>query len=195
MFAKVKFWFFSKRIGPDLPFTHFLLYSRRLGQWLCRKKFLAFGKGSELRPGSYAINTDRICIGRDVIIRPGSMLFASPYEPDRCHIQIGDFALIGSGVQIYVSNHDFSDPTQAIYFQGHSEIKPVIVEEGCWVGANAILLPGVRIGRNAVVGAGSVVTKSVSDHTVVAGNPARVIKRLLDANEKEKKPLSQFKDQ
>ena len=116
------------------------------------------------------------------------MLFASPYESNCCHIQIGDFALIGSGVHIYVSNHKFSDPTKAIYFQGHSKVKPVILEEGCWIGANAILLPGVRIGRNAVVGAGSIVTKSVPDYTVVAGNPARVIKSVPEALEKEQSP-------
>ena len=52
MFAKLKFCFFSKRLGPDLPLSHCLLYSRRLGQWWCKKKFLAFGEGSELRPGT-----------------------------------------------------------------------------------------------------------------------------------------------
>ena len=52
------------------------------------------------------------------------------------------------------------------------------MKRGCWVGANAIILPGVTIGENAVVGAGSVVTKSIPDKVVAVGNPARIIRHL-----------------
>ena len=58
--------------------------------------------------------------------------------------------------------------------------KPVRIKRNVWIGANATILPGVTIGENAVVGAGSVVTKDVPDNAVVAGNPARLI-RFLDA--------------
>jgi len=56
--------------------------------------------------------------------------------------------------------------------------KPIVIEDNVWLGGGAILLPGVRIGRNAVVGAGAVVTRSVPANTVVAGNPARVIREI-----------------
>ncbi|MCH5330753.1 MAG: galactoside O-acetyltransferase, partial [Alistipes sp.] len=54
----------------------------------------------------------------------------------------------------------------------------VLLKRGCWIGAGSTILPGVTVGENAVVGAGSVVTKDVEDNTVVAGNPARLIKRI-----------------
>jgi len=56
--------------------------------------------------------------------------------------------------------------------------KPISIGEDCWLGGNVVVLPGVRIGRGVTVGAGSVVTKDVEDFHVVAGNPARVIRRV-----------------
>ncbi|MCL1057796.1 hypothetical protein L2729_07240 [Shewanella gelidimarina] len=94
------------------------------------------------------------------------------------NITIEDFVSIGSGVHIYTSNHEFSDTTRPIFEQGHREVQPVVVEKGAWIGANAIILPGVTVGMNSVVGAGSVVTKDVVAFTVVAGQPSRVIKQL-----------------
>lgn len=175
MFRKIFFWAKSKRIGPDIPLTHFLLHSKCLGRWLSKKKFYKFGEGSEFRVGAYAIATDKISIGSYVVIRPGTMLFASPASKE-IQIVIDDYALIGSGVHVYVSNHEFSDKNKPIYFQGHSKIKKVHIKKGCWVGANVIILPGVTIGENSIVGAGSIVTKDVPERCIVAGNPARVIK-------------------
>jgi maltose O-acetyltransferase len=56
--------------------------------------------------------------------------------------------------------------------------KPIVIEENVWIGGSAILLPGVTVGRNAVVGAGAVVTRNVPANTVVVGNPARVIREI-----------------
>jgi acetyltransferase-like isoleucine patch superfamily enzyme len=81
-------------------------------------------------------------------------------------------------VHIYVHNHKFEDPSIPVLEQGHSPSEDVTIKRGAWIGANAIILPGVVIGRNSVVGAGSVVTKSVDDHVVVAGNPATVIRKI-----------------
>ena len=177
MLLKLKFFLKAPRLGPDMPLTHVLLHSRKLGNWLCHNKFGSFAEGAEFRAGAYAVNTDRIHIGKKVVIRPGTMLFASQNGNIARQITIGDYALIGAGVHIYVSNHCFNDPTTAIYHQGHDEVKPVSLGEGCWIGANAILLPGVQIGKNAVVGAGSVVTRNVPDYAVYAGNPARCIRQ------------------
>jgi acetyltransferase-like isoleucine patch superfamily enzyme len=58
------------------------------------------------------------------------------------------------------------------------ESRPVFVRDGVWIGANAVVLKGVTVGRGAIVGAGSVVTKDVPEYTVVAGNPARTIREL-----------------
>lgn len=167
----------ADRLGPDCPFTHWRLYFKRLGAKLCKEKFLRFGENAEFRPGAYAIGCSNIEIGNRVVIRPQTMLFAD-METGGSAIKIADEALIGSGVHIYVGNHAFEDPTTPIIDQGRIPSESVILERGCWIGANAILLPGVVIGANAVVGAGSVVTKSVAAATVVAGNPAKVIRTL-----------------
>jgi len=176
MFKRFIFFLTAKRLGPDMPLTHLLLHSKRLSQWICKRNFASFGAGSEFRPGAYAINCDQIFIGEKVTIRPGTMLFASHFTEGLRQIVIGDKALIGAGVHVYVSNHRFTDVLRPIYEQGHEEVKPVIISSGCWIGANAIILPGVRIGINAVIGAGSVVTKSIPDYAVAVGNPARVIR-------------------
>lgn len=167
----------ADRIGPDLLFTHWELHFKSTMRKLCLKKFKYFGEDSEFRPGAYAFGCSKISIGNKVVIRPNSMLFADP-SPTGAEIIIEDYVLIGSGVHIYVTNHRFDNPNLPIFFQGHSESKMVILKKGCWLGANCIILPGVVIGENSVIGAGSVITKSIPNNVVAAGNPAKVIKEL-----------------
>jgi acetyltransferase-like isoleucine patch superfamily enzyme len=171
---RVRYWRSADRIGQDIPWTHWRLHFKPTMRALCEAKFAHFGEGAEFRPGAYAITCSRISLGRRVAIRPGTMLFADP----EAGITIEDDVLLGSGVHIYVGNHQFHDPSTPIIDQGRLPSKPVTLACGCWIGANAIILPGVTIGANAVVGAGSVVTRSVEPRVVVAGNPARVIRRL-----------------
>jgi maltose O-acetyltransferase len=82
---------------------------------------------------------------------------------------------VGPGVQIYTAAHHLQAETR---IQGWEVAKPIVIEDNVWIGGGAILLPGVRIGRNAVVGAGAVGPRSVPANTVVAGNPARVIREI-----------------
>ena len=119
----------------------------------------------------------KLRIGKRIIIRPGTMLHGESNSLDTTII-IEDDVLIGCGVHIYVENHEFKNPFVVISEQGHSPAKQVLIKEGCWIGANVIILPGVTIGKNSVIGAGSIVTKSIEDNVVAAGNPARVIKKI-----------------
>lgn len=177
LFSRYKFWKNTDRLGPDIVGTHYKLYFKKAGRRLCEKKFHRFAKGAEFRPGAYAFACSRISLGKNVVIRPTTMLFADA-RPEGAEITIEDYVLIGSGVHFYVSNHRFDDTTQPIYFQGHYESKSILVKKGAWIGANAIILPGVTIGENSVIGAGSIVTKNVEAYTVVAGNPAKLINNL-----------------
>lgn len=98
--------------------------------------------------------------------------FALSYN---CYIQgnnqvrIGDDTIFAHGVKIISANHDFEDMTL------HEKACPIVIGCCCWIGANAVILPGVTLGDNVVVGAGAVVTKSVPSNTIVAGVPARPI--------------------
>jgi len=168
----------ADRIGPDVPFTHWRLYYKKKMLVLCKSKFKKFADDADFRAGAYAISCSQIEIGRRVVIRPQSMLFAETPDRQETSITIEDDVMIGSGVHIYVSNHRFDNPDLPVIDQGHHPAKPVKIEKGSWLGAGVIILPGVTIGHNAVVGAGSVVTKSIPPHTLAAGNPARVIRNI-----------------
>lgn len=174
---RLRYWGEADRIGPDIPLTHWRLHFKSTMRRLCGSKFLRFGNGAEFRPGAYAICCSKISLGHRVIIRPGSMLFADP-RSDGAGITIEDDVMLGSGVHIYVHNHKFNDPSVPIIDQGYHQSEPVLLKRGAWIGAGAIILPGVIIGNNAVVGAGSIVTKDVPASTIVVGNPARVLRRI-----------------
>lgn len=175
MLKRLLWWIKCDRLGPDIPLTHFLLFFPKLNNWICRKKFKYFGKNSEFRPYAYAICASKICIGNNVVIRPGTMIFADTEEDG--NVIIEDDVLIGPGVHFYVNNHRFDNPRVPISKQGYYESKGICVQKGAWIGANSIILLGVTIGKNAVVGAGSVVTKDIESNTVVCGNPAKEIKK------------------
>lgn len=94
----------------------------------------------------------------------------------RCHIEIGDDVTTGPNVYITDHNHTYADPDVPIIRQWPAE-DPVHVGAGSWLGAGVILLPGANVGRNVTVAAGSVVRGDIPDHSVIAGAPARVVRR------------------
>jgi len=119
--------------------------------------------GQELGPATLLRIGDRCVIGR------GTHIVAHQ------RIDIGDDVFTGPYVYITDQNHGYADPEVPIGRQWPAN-SPVSIGAGSWLGAGAIVLPGTRIGRNVVVGAGSVVRGVFGDHCVVAGVPARVIR-------------------
>jgi acetyltransferase-like isoleucine patch superfamily enzyme len=114
-------------------------------------------------------------IGKKVLIGCGAKLTGP--------ITMGDSILLAQNVVMSGLNHDFEDVTKPVVDQGFS-VRPIVVEDGVWIGAGAVITAGVRIGKNSVVGAGSVVTKDVPPFTVVVGNPAKIVKQYdFDAKE------------
>ena len=85
-------------------------------------------------------------------------------------------------------NHNYADAEKLIDEQGVSTA-PVTIEDDVWVGANAVILPGVTLGKHCVVAAGSVVSRSVPAYTICAGSPARIIKRYDPVSKEWKKEL------
>ena len=94
---------------------------------------------------------------------------------DEALVTIGDDCFMGPNVSIYTACHS-TDPQERNSRQEWA--LPVTIGDNVWIGGSVTILPGVTIGSNVTVGAGSVVTKDVEPNTVVAGNPARIIKRL-----------------
>jgi acetyltransferase-like isoleucine patch superfamily enzyme len=99
-------------------------------------------------------------------------------------VSIGNNTMIASSVQITSSTHDY----RLMPFRDHRLDAPVTIGHNVWIGADAVILPGITIGDNSVVGAGSVVTKDVPPSTVVAGAPARVIRHLAAAEPAQSAP-------
>ena len=90
---------------------------------------------------------------------------------------IGNHVNLAQGITVTALNHNFADSSRKIDEQGIST-QPVVIGDDVWIGANAVILPGVTIGRHVVVAAGAVVTKDVPDYSLVAGVPAKVIREL-----------------
>nr|WP_317399776.1 sugar O-acetyltransferase [uncultured Gemmiger sp.] len=105
---------------------------------------------------------------------------------DDTHIFVGDYTLIGPNVTIATAGHPILPELRC---KGLQYNMPVHIGENCWIGAGAILVPGVSIGDNVVIGAGSVVTKDLPDNVVAVGNPCRVV-RPINAHDR----LYYFKD-
>ena len=173
--GRIKFWRNCDRIGPDIPWTHWRLFFKSTMSGLCRSKFKRFEESAEVRPGVYAIGCSRISLGHRVILRPGVCLHGNP---EGAEIVIEDDVMLGQGVHVYVDNHNFSDPSRPILEQGFMTSEGVTLKRGSWIGANSIILPGVIVGENSVIGAGSVVSRSIPDRVLAVGVPAKVIRKL-----------------
>lgn len=171
---RIKFCYKTDRIGPDIPFTHWKLYFNSTMKKLCKDKFLFFDDSAEFRSGAYAVYCSSIKIGKNVVIRPNTMLLAD----ESTIIDIQNNVMLGPGVQMYTDNHDFNDITRPIIEQEHYQLKNITIEKDSWIGANSIILTGVTIGEHSVIGAGSVVTKNIPSYCVAVGNPCKVIKEL-----------------
>lgn len=92
-------------------------------------------------------------------------------------VTIGSHVNLAQSIVVTALNHNFSDPKQYIDEQGVSTM-PVVIGDDVWIGANAVILPGVTIGEHSVVAAGAVVTKDVPGGCIVAGVPAKIIKKI-----------------
>lgn len=91
-------------------------------------------------------------------------------------IEVGENTLFGPAVKVIAYTHNFSDEHRLIKDQGLTP-KDVVIGNNCWIGANAVILPGVTIGNGAIVAAGAVVSKDVAENMIVGGVPAKPIKR------------------
>jgi len=120
-------------------------------------------------PGAYLTHTYGLSFGRHFAVNTGVQIDA------RGGVTIGTGVMIGPNAFIASSDHDHMQTDRMMIFQDHV-LAAVIIEDDVWIGGNAVVCGGVRIGRGAVIGAGAVVTKDVPPMAIVGGVPARPIK-------------------
>lgn len=131
------------------------------------------GPGAEIAPNVSIANPENIVAGRVLHLGSGSFLWAGPSPRGR--IVIGDDVTFGPRVMATAANYRFNDG-QPVRSNAMDE-KEIAIGDDVWIGAYAIILPGARIGRGAVIGAGSVVTGEIPDWAIAVGSPARVVGR------------------
>jgi lipopolysaccharide O-acetyltransferase len=166
---------------------------------LIRRSFLSYGKRTVVQAPVRLNGEDRIALGSGIFIGAGSWLqtISQPDAPppiveigDRtsmsgscvisaaCEIRIGEAVLFARNVYVADHSHAYADIGVPILDQGITNIAPVTIGDGAWLGQNVVICPGVTIGRGAVIGANSVVRSDVPDYSLAVGAPA-VVKREL----------------
>ena len=123
------------------------------------------GAGSYIAAPLQGVCMEMVTIGKNVYINSNALMMS------RGGITIEDDVMIAANVSLLTNNHD-------PYEREILLCKPIVIRQGAWIGAGATILPGVTVGKYAIVGAAAVVTHDVPDYAVVVGSPAKVIKTL-----------------
>ena len=152
---------------------------------------ITIGKRPRLSPFSRLINKRNLNIGCDFDLKFGSSISGVKFECGNNvsigsgshiigHIEMGDDIRVAQNVVIVSNYYGIKGKGLFLEQKGYSKGK-ILIDNGVWVGANSVILSGVHIGEGACIGAGSVVTRDVEPYTVVAGNPAKLIKHRIDS--------------
>jgi len=153
-----------------LEYKVFLLFilghcrSHHIRRFFYRLSGIQIGSGSTIHTGARFYNPSNISIGNDTIIGEDAVF------DGRERLIIGSHVAFATGVMIYNSQHDIDSA------DFHAISKPVTIEDYVFIGPRSVVLPGVKIGKGAIIAAGSVVTKNVPEYHVVGGVPAKFIR-------------------
>jgi len=142
---------------------------------LLKKMFAEIGEGCYIEPPLHANwGGHHVHLGKNVYANFNLTLV------DDTHIYIGDYTMIGPNVTIATGGHPLLPQLRE---QGYQYNASVRIGKNCWLGAGVIIVPGITIGDNVVIGAGSVVTKDIPSHVVAVGNPCRILREINDHDE------------
>ncbi|MBO5060472.1 MAG: sugar O-acetyltransferase [Clostridia bacterium] len=137
---------------------------------LLKEMFAEIGEGCYIEPPLHANWGGRhVHFGKNIYANFNLTLV------DDTHIYVGDYTMFGPNVTIATAGHPIKPELRERAYQYNA---PVKIGKNCWIGAGAIVVPGVTIGDNTVIGAGSVVTKDIPSNVVAVGNPCRVLREI-----------------
>jgi acetyltransferase-like isoleucine patch superfamily enzyme len=143
-----------------------------LGVWIRARLMSNFfhkvGKDTVLQSGLRVTNPEKVSIGSHCNFAQGVFITGGG------GVTVGDWVGFGPDVKVWSVTHRYEDADRPWLLQGW-EKKAVVIEDDVWLGANAFVMPGVIIGKGAIISAGAVVNKSIPAYALVAGNPARVV--------------------
>lgn len=139
------------------------------------KELLGKSENAFINPPFYCDYGDHIEVGKNFFANYNCTIL------DVARVVIGDNCQFAPNVSIYTAGHPLHPDTRNTLYEYGIE---VMIGDNVWVGGNTVICPGVHIGSNSVIGAGSVVTKDIPDWSVAAGNPCKVIRKITDEDRK-----------
>ncbi len=164
-------YFLYYNIGYYLPSSTSRLFGfcKNIRAWLA-KGFITYG-GSNINIQSRATISRRISIGDYSGI--------GKYSQIQGGVKIGKHVMMGPEVFIYTQNHNHTSIQTTMDQQGFEKERPLTIEDDVWIGSRVTILPGVTIGKGSILGASAVITKNVPPYSIVAGNPAKVVRSRI----------------
>ena len=145
--------------------------SNKLRNIICKNIFKDINTDSVIKRGVY------FGTGKDIVIGNNSQLGENSRVPH--NLIVGNDVMMGLEVLILGVKHKYKNSNLSPIDQGYEKVDPVVIKDSAWIGARVIILPGIKVGENSIIGAGSVVTKDVEKNTIVGGVPAVLIKKKL----------------
>lgn len=188
----------------NIPTTIRVKFGSSYYRWLFRKKGVKYGRNLSVLGKVFVIGTGKITIGDNFLITSGfginavssNIMGAFHVEPNaslnignnvgmnstrirvRNNVTIGDNVKIGAGVLLIDTDSHPLDYLERRFSSAGTKSAPIIIEDDVWIGAQCIILKGVTIGARSIIGAGSVVTKSIPSDCIAAGNPCKIVKYI-----------------
>lgn len=135
---------------------------------ICKPLFGYCGKNVRVEPLAFFHSGRNISIGDDSSIGERSRILGK--------VTIGQDVMMGEEVIVITQNHHFERLDIPMCQQGFQKEEPVVIADDVWIGARVIILPGITVGKGAILAAGAIVTKDVPEYAIVGGNPAKLIK-------------------
>ncbi len=154
-----------------LPHSRVIRFFSVIRLWYVSKvlKIMPFDKNSKFEYSIYVSDAKKLKIGKHVRINENVFL--------QGEIEIGDFVMIAPYVSIYTKTHNHSNKDIPMVKSGVTNTQKVVIEDNVWIGRNVTILPGIKIKEGSIIGANSVVTKSIDAFSIMGGIPAKLIRK------------------